>query len=73
MILFNSTLSVFIVQTLEQYNFIQDYLRQTITNFQVVHQESNFFMQIIFHEKQKFRFRDEKSIGIFYFPESYQD
>jgi len=62
------------VNTLELDNFIQDYLRETITNFLTVHQESGFFtMQITFHEQQKFRVRDEKSIGIFYPPESYRD
>jgi hypothetical protein len=74
MILFNSALNVFKVQTLDLNNFIQDYFRETITDLLAVPQESGFFvMQKTFHEKQKYRFRDEKSIGIFYSPESYRD
>ena len=64
------------VQTLEQENFIQDYIRETITNFKlyIIIKESGYSgMQITFHEQQKFRVRDEKSIGIFYLPESYRD
>ena len=42
MILFTSTLNVAMVQTLELDNFIQDYFRETITNFQAVNRENGF-------------------------------
>jgi len=62
------------VQTLELDNFIQDYFHETLTNFQAVHQESVFFvMQKTFLERVKCLVRGEKSIGIFYPPESYRD
>ena len=42
MILFISVLNVNTAQTLEQDNFIHDYIRETLTNFLAVHQESSF-------------------------------
>ena len=74
MILFNFALNVSMTQTLELDNFIQSFFRETITNFKLYIKESGFFvMQKTFHEKQKYRVRDKKSIGIFYSPESYRD
>ena len=43
MILFTSALNVFMVQTLELENFIQDKFRETLTNFLAVYMKNNFF------------------------------
>ena len=62
------------VQTLELDNLIQDYFHETLTNFQAVHKESVFFvMHTTFFERVKYTVSHEKSIGIFYSPESYRD
>ena len=48
MILFTSALNVFMVQTLELDIFIQDYFRETITNFLAVHRENGFLVLQIY-------------------------